>query len=266
MEREGIDPDGWLEHFIWEPQVGSTNDHARQWLETHSQVGGPLLVVADQQTAGRGRGDHRWWSPEGCLMASVGWNLAPTPRRSEDRSQWGLIVGLAAAEAIHPVVRPGVGLKWPNDLYLQGRKVAGILVESQGRGDLVIGIGINVSVDFANAPEEVRQRAISLQPYLSQPVDRREILKRFLRSLASTICQWQTDPDFLFQSWQNYCLLRGKRVRVEELHRTTEGCCLGIDPQGRLVVQPEWGEPISVLSATILPMEPLDRVAHPGIL
>jgi BirA family biotin operon repressor/biotin-[acetyl-CoA-carboxylase] ligase len=199
-------------------------------------------------------------------MASVGWNLPPKPRRPEDRSQWGLIVGLAAAEAITPVVRQAVGLKWPNDLYLQGRKLAGILVESQGRGDLVIGIGINVSVDFESAPEEVRQRAISLQPYLCQPADRCQILKRFLRSLAHTIGQWQTDPDFLFQSWQNFCLLRGKRIRVEELHRTTEGRCLGIDPQGRLVVQPDRGEPISVLSATILPMEPLDRVAHPGIL
>jgi|688.fasta_scaffold00006_9 BirA family biotin operon repressor/biotin-[acetyl-CoA-carboxylase] ligase len=266
MEREGIDPEGWLEHFIWEPEVGSTNDHARQWLEMHPQVDGPLLVVADRQTAGRGRGAHRWWSPEGCLMASVGWNLAPTPRRPEDRSQWGLIVGLAAAEAITPVVRPGVGLKWPNDLYLQGRKVAGILVESQGRGDLVIGIGVNVSVDFEKAPEEVRERAISLQPCLSQPVDRCQILERFLRCLDHTIRHWQTDPDFLFQSWQNYCLLRGKKIRVEELNRTTEGRCLGIDPHGRLMVQPDFGEPISVLSGTILPMEPLDRVALPGIL
>jgi BirA family biotin operon repressor/biotin-[acetyl-CoA-carboxylase] ligase len=199
-------------------------------------------------------------------MASIGWNLPPTPRRPENRSQWGLIVGLAAADAIHPVVRPGVGLKWPNDLYLQGRKVAGILVESQGRGDLVIGIGVNVSVDFADAPEEVRQRAISLQPYLLQPTDRCQLLGRFLGSLARTIHQWQTDPDFLFESWQNYCLLRGKQIRVEELHRTTEGRCQGIDPQGRLVVQPDRGEPISVLSATILPLEPLDRVAHPGIL
>jgi BirA family biotin operon repressor/biotin-[acetyl-CoA-carboxylase] ligase len=127
--------------------LGSTSDRALT-LAAQGEVPLPLLVVAAEQTAGRGRGSNRWWSPRGGLTFSLALEAPPTKLPPPRWPQVALATGLAVCEALEELVpRADLRLKWPNDVYLSGRKVCGILSESVPgcRDRIVIGIGINVN-------------------------------------------------------------------------------------------------------------------------
>jgi len=192
--------------------VTSTQDVARELA-----IGS--VVVADQQTEGRGRLSHRWEAPAGAALL-VSFVLEPNPLLS-------LAAGIAAAEACGQ----GVRLKWPNDLLLGGRKVGGILVEASP-SKAVCGIGINLTW----APEGAAQ--------LNQPRD------RLLERLRPAIERWTAAPagDILAR-WRELSDTIGRRVRVELPDRVVEGTAEDIDATGSLVVQ---GVPVSAGSVTVL--------------
>jgi len=177
------------------------------------------VVVADQQTEGRGRLSHRWEAPAGAALL-VSFVLEPNPLLS-------LAAGVAAAEACGQ----GVRLKWPNDLLLGGRKVGGILVEASP-SKAVCGIGINLTW----APEGAAQ--------LNQPRD------RLLERLRPAIERWSAAPagDILAR-WRELSDTIGRRVRVELPDRVVEGTAEDIDAMGSLVVE---GVPVSAGSVTVL--------------
>mgnify|MGYP001441070062 CR=1 FL=1 len=179
--------------------VTSTQDVARDL---------PLgsIVIADHQTAGRGRLDRRWEAPAGSALL-VSFVLAPNPLLS-------LAAGVAAAEACGPNVR----LKWPNDLLLEGKKLGGILVET--RGDKAIcGLGINLTW----APDGAAR--------LDQPRD--ELLAR----LRSRIATWTSSgPDAVLARWRELSATLGRRVRIEVSGKAVEGLAQDIGPRGELIV------------------------------
>ena len=179
--------------------VTSTQDVAREL-----PIGS--IVIADHQTAGRGRHERRWEAPPGtALLASF--VLAPRPLLS-------LAAGVAAAEACGPEVR----LKWPNDLLLDGRKLGGILVEATPR-KAVVGIGINV----AWAPEGAARLDVS----------RDELLER----LRARMQKWSAAGDEqVLDRWRELSATLGRRVRVDVSGRVTEGVAQEVGPQGELIV------------------------------
>ena len=136
---------------------------------------GPVLFAADRQTAGRGRGDHSWWSPDGGLFLSY----------AARRSDFGLAAGesvelsVAAASAVAQTLRPfgqkkkpfSVRVKHPNDVLLNGRKVCGILIESPAPETVIVGIGINLNRPSVPVPEELRERYVSVEEALGAPLD-----------------------------------------------------------------------------------------------
>jgi BirA family biotin operon repressor/biotin-[acetyl-CoA-carboxylase] ligase len=192
--------------------VTSTQDVAREM---------PLgsVVVADHQTAGRGRSSHSWEAPRGTALL-VSFVLPPNPLLS-------LAAGVAAAEACGR----GVRLKWPNDLLLDGRKVGGILVEASP-ARAICGIGINLTW----APEGAAQ--------LDEPRD------RLLERLRPAMERWSTAPaDQVLARWRKLSDTIGKRVRVELPDRIVEGIAHDIDSSGSLVVD---GAPVSAGSVTVL--------------
>ena len=178
------------------------------------------IVVADRQTAGRGRGDHRWEAPLGTALL-VSFVLEPSPLLS-------IAAGVAAAEACGPSVR----LKWPNDLVVDGGlKLGGILVENTG-GKAVCGIGINLQWAPAGAAR------------LDQPRD--EVIDR----LRQRIEQWTDVPDeVVLARWRQLSDTLGRRVRVEFSGQTVEGVAQDIGPSGELIVD---GEPVVAGSLTLL--------------
>jgi BirA family biotin operon repressor/biotin-[acetyl-CoA-carboxylase] ligase len=192
--------------------VTSTQDVARDM-----PIGS--VVVADHQTAGRGRLSHRWDAPPGTALL-VSFVLRPNPLLS-------LAAGVAAAEACGG----GVRLKWPNDLLLDSRKVGGILVEVSA-SKAICGIGINLT----SAPEAAAR--------LDEPRD--ELLER----LRTAVERWSSAPaDQVIARWRELSDTIGKTVRIELPGRFVEGIAEGIDPTGSLIVG---GERVSAGSVTLL--------------
>jgi BirA family biotin operon repressor/biotin-[acetyl-CoA-carboxylase] ligase len=164
------------------------------------------IVIADHQTAGRGRLDRRWEAPEGTALL-VSFVLTPQPLLS-------LAAGVAAAEACGPDVR----LKWPNDLLLDDRKLGGILIESTA-AKAVCGIGINL----AWAPPGAA--------LLNQPRD--EVFER----LRARLDVWASaSPEAVLARWRALSATLGRRVRIDVAGQITEGVAEGIGPHGELIV------------------------------
>jgi BirA family transcriptional regulator, biotin operon repressor / biotin---[acetyl-CoA-carboxylase] ligase len=219
-------------------EIGSTNDRAiERALEQTLRC--PCLILADRQTAGRGRGGNLWWSAPGALTFS----LVLEPRRvglaTEAFPQVALAAGLAACEAIEQILpQASPRLKWPNDVFLCGKKVSGILLESPraDSGRLIVGVGLNVNNSLAAAPVELRETAVSMIDVTGRPLDRTAVLIAVLERLDAWLRALAVQPREVFERWRRNCLLTGKRVCLKSGIREIEGLCRGIDESGRLLI------------------------------
>lgn len=223
----------------YQPEVGSTNDWALSLAADEDRLW-PLLVLAAQQTGGRGRGVNRWWSASGALTFSLVVDAAERGLPLERWPSLALLSGLAVCETLHQLYPPGMfGLKWPNDVYLGGRKLCGILVEAPShRGRIVVGVGINVNNSFAGAPTELRERATSLCDAAGGPFDLSEVLI----AVVERMIERMQSADLLAEDFGRYCLLTGRLVQIESGQERIVGRCLGIDAHGALLVQTESGQ------------------------
>lgn len=168
------------------PSITSTNEEAMAWALEGAPEG--AVVGADHQTAGRGRWGRTWSSAPGNLLQT---STVLRPRiRVADAGLITTCVGVACARAVEEVSGIEVGIKWPNDVNIIGKKIAGILVESHvdatGRVETAIaGVGINVNWEVADMPEEIRDRATSISAVTGARVDRLQLLASFLFALES---------------------------------------------------------------------------------
>ncbi|HET6326685.1 MAG TPA: biotin--[acetyl-CoA-carboxylase] ligase [Planctomycetaceae bacterium] len=219
-------------------EIGSTNDRAVERSE-EAALACPCLILTARQNAGRGRGSNTWWSGPGALTFS----LVLEPRRvglaTERFPQVALAAGLAVCEAIERTLpRADVGLKWPNDVFLGGKKVSGILLEKPraDSGRLIAGIGLNVNNSLAIATEELRRTATSMIDVAGQPLDRTQVLIVLLERLEVWLRTLAISEREVFERWRPYCVLTGKRVGLRAGTRDVEGLCEGIDESGRLLI------------------------------
>ena len=222
------------------------SDEQRAW---------PLLVLTAKQIGGRGRGNNQWWSADGALTFSLVVDAAQSSLPQERWPQIALTTGLAVCEALHRLYPPGVfGLKWPNDVYLAGRKLCGILVEAPShRGRVVIGVGINVNNSFANAPPALQQTATSLLDAAGAEFDLNETLIAVVRRMIADTDSLAKDSRF-GERFSRYCLLTGRNVQIETSRQRIAGRCQGIDDAGGLLLQTPAGLR-RVVSGTVLSWE-----------
>lgn len=206
----------------WVAETGSTNAD----VLTRARAGEPegLVLVADHQTAGRGRLDRRWESrPGDSLLCSL------LVRRPPAGLPPTIAMAVAAADAVAAVtagaVRPG--LKWPNDLLVGERKLAGILAQADGDA-VVIGIGLNVS--WAGPPDAALG-GTALADWVDPPPDRRALLLALLGAFERRL----GSPDLL-DAYRSRCVTLGRRVRVDLGDRTIEGVAEDVGADGHLVV------------------------------
>lgn len=270
---EHLQDAGWLQHVQWLDEIDSTNSLARRLL--NSQLPLPALLVADQQTAGRGRAARSWWSPSGCLMLSLVINSQHLPIDSLSWPQLSLVTGVAAAMAVEREVPDvSVQLKWPNDLYVHHRKLAGILVEAvpytqansnstnshakpatashaladsttgstagsiAGSMAFVIGIGMNVAVDMRQAPREIQDRACSLGQFSTVALTMEAMLVRLVEQLELELAAWQAGQVGWWHQWSERSLLTNRAIQLKlSTGQQIMGHCTGIDPAGYLLVQ-----------------------------
>ncbi len=245
---------GWLKSCRHFAEIDSTNSVARRMGTEQPELQLPALLVADRQTQGRGRGGHVWWSPNGCLMLTL---VITSEQLPSDRSSWSqlaLLAGVSAAAAVDTVCPElEVQLKWPNDLYLKGKKLGGILIESFSseralsteRTLFAIGIGLNVAMDWKSAPSEVQARATCLSQSTARTIKREEVLHELVVQLANHVDRWKEQPECWFEDWHQRCFLSGKIVSVNTLRASGQqilsGLCEGIDQDGQLLLRTENG-------------------------
>lgn len=226
----------------YHPQLDSTNNRG---LELARAGSGERwrLILAEEQTAGRGRGANRWWGSHGSLTFSL---LLPAGM-SLPQPEWprlALATGVAVCQTIECFEPQAVvGLKWPNDVFLHGRKVCGILIEgvSQPQPQLVVGIGLNVNNRLSAAPPELRETATSIFDATSREHDRSELLVVLLQHFDRCGRELSFASQALAQHWQRYCLLTDRVVHVTVSGRQIVGRCQGIDEHGALLLLTENG-------------------------
>ena len=218
--------------------VGSTMDDARR-LADDPGTALPAVVVADRQVAGRGRRGAGWWHAEGALAASIvvaGGGAGPPP------PTWSLACGVALAEALR-ALEPSVAarVRWPNDVEVSGRKLAGILVESAGRDRAVIGIGANTSGSAAEAPAALCDRVATLPDLVGRPLDRAMLLAAFLPRFSALAAALEADPEALLVGYRPLCALDGSAVTIHVGAARHTGVCRGIGRGGALVLDTPTG-------------------------
>ena len=240
--RERVNDLGGLgSTILYFPTIGSTNDVALALAAQGDRDG--AIVIADEQTAGRGRRGRAWFSPPGSgVYVSV--VLAPGRARSDPARATTLLtvtVGVALAEAIEAMTALRVDIKWPNDLVVARRKLAGILAESTGSAaapaSLVIGYGINVSATAY--PPELGDRATSLETELGRPIDRAALCAETLVSLSRRYADLLDGRfDAILDAWRDRApSSRGARVTWQGASGTQTGITAGIDDRGALLVR-----------------------------
>jgi BirA family biotin operon repressor/biotin-[acetyl-CoA-carboxylase] ligase len=216
-------------------EVSSTNDVAAQFAERGAEEG--CVVVAEAQSAGRGRHGHGWSSPAGAgLYVSV--VLRP---RTDVTRLVTIAAGVAIADGIQAATGLDASLKWPNDLYAAGRKLAGILAEAgsstSGIAHVVLGFGINVRP--AAFPPEVASRATSIEGELGRAIDRDLLLESCLARLASRYADLQDGrTGTVLDAWRLRATstLR-RRVEWDRGETPARGVAENIDEDGALLVR-----------------------------
>jgi len=234
--------------LIFQPTTTSTNDVAMQLCQEGAPHG--LLIVADYQTQGRGRRGNLWHSPspgENLLFSLI---MRPK-HESEHPSNITLAIGLALRDAVQPLLDKTVRIKWANDVLVDDKKLAGILVECQLQSGklpaFVIGIGLNVSM--RELPSPIDSVATSLSLLNARSIDRETILADILQCIDSRVRNWQSHGFESMASELRQCdALLGRQIAVDGVR----GRSLGIDDTGALMLRvDDDGTPRRLLNGTV---------------
>ncbi|HXD10660.1 MAG TPA: biotin--[acetyl-CoA-carboxylase] ligase [Anaerolineales bacterium] len=235
-------PLGAIRYF---DSTGSTNDEALAWAA--NDASDLSVVIANEQTAGRGRLDRPWFTPPSTALA-VSLILHPT---ADERPHLSRIVGLAALALANSFGMLGLApeIKWPNDILLNGRKVAGILIELVWSGEdvdcVVVGIGVNVAKGAVPTTDILRFPAISLEHVLGEAPDREKLLHDILASFISLRPHMRSDS--FIKSWEKSLAYYDRQVQVEMGDQgSITGKVMGLDTDGSLKLNDENGNTIPV--------------------
>lgn len=228
---------GWQVEY--HARLDSTNRHASVQGDVYSS---PAVVIAQTQTAGKGRGKNQWWSSTGALTFSIvirpqDWNIP-----ASEQTLLSLLTASAIRQVLcdhHQIPATQLQLKWPNDLYLRERKVCGILLEQSVKAAqvLVIGIGLNVNNSWSQAPQDLQSKGIALCDVTGEPLSREQILIDLLLYFEQLLASAELRDKLLKTSWSKAHLLDGKIVTLEQSGEITAGRCEGIDDDGALLIR-----------------------------
>ena len=217
---------------IYYPSLTSTMEVARREAQQGAAEG--TVIVADEQTAGRGRLKRAWLSPKGSISLSV--ILYPSLAHL---SSLIMLASLAVVHSIEAVTGLKPQIKWPNDVLINGRKVCGILIESDVRGDIVkysiIGIGVNVNLRLADYPE-IQAIATSVSEELGRKESRLSMVRSLLVEIERLYLSLSTGGS-VYEEWRDSLVTLGKRVRVRSGETTYEGVAESVAGDGNLLLR-----------------------------
>jgi BirA family biotin operon repressor/biotin-[acetyl-CoA-carboxylase] ligase len=243
-------------NFHYFAELDSTNTYARQLAENGAREG--EIVIAEAQTQGRGRLGRRWQSPP---FANLYFSVILRPQLLPAYApQITLTAAVALAETVASFIAQPAVIKWPNDILVDGKKLAGILTEASCDAArvhyVIVGIGVNLNYRVAAMPEEIRAHATSIAELTGKSVQRESFLRRLIQGLDR--CYGELEESgfaLLAPRWEAYFGLRGKQVRVELLDQIVTGRAIGIDQDGALLIEDGQGARHRVLAGDVIPVE-----------
>lgn len=224
-------------------KVDSTNEEALKLAANGAQEGD--VVITDQQTSGKGRSGRHWFSPpdRNIYMSLI---LRP-PCSPQEAVKLTTVAGVAIAKTLRNITGKKIDVKWPNDIWANGKKLGGILTEARTQGGkdvtVILGIGIDVNIAGDEFPEELRRVATSLKELTGESLDRNEVIASLLQALEDwydKFCAGQWKDIVEWSDQEN--VLKNKRVRITTGGREFTGRANGLDEDGYLVVTSDEGE------------------------
>ncbi|MBB1452042.1 bifunctional biotin--[acetyl-CoA-carboxylase] ligase/biotin operon repressor BirA [Pseudoalteromonas sp. SG43-1] len=220
------------------PIIDSTNSELMRRIQAKTTLESGTVIVAEMQQAGRGRRGRVWQSPFGAnLYYSYFWRLDDGLQAAMGVS---IAVGLAVYDAIKALYQVEVELKWPNDIYINKQKLAGVLVEldgqPQGPCQLVIGIGINLQMPESFS-QHIDQAWTDLNQH-TQKLDKNQLVASLTHHLEQRLAQYcQTGLQAMYEQWNSLNAFAGEYVELNTGHRSWRGICEGIDAQGGIRIR-----------------------------
>ena len=233
-------------------EIDSTNETAKEFASKGAKEG--FAVVADSQTKGKGRLGRRWDSPAGVnIYTSI--ILCPD-MPPVCAPQLTLTAAVAVAETITEYLGRPPEVKWPNDILINSKKIAGILTEMNSEMDrinfVVIGIGVNMNMSKKMLPDELRLIATSLKEEAGEEISRIDFIQTLYLNMEKWYKKYLKDGfEPVRNAWKGYFRMEGKMVKVKEMDRVIEGAALGIDEDGALILREKGGNILRVTSGDV---------------
>jgi BirA family biotin operon repressor/biotin-[acetyl-CoA-carboxylase] ligase len=257
-------------------QIDSTNREASVW----ASQGAPdlALVIANEQTAGKGRHRRSWFTPPDSALAfslvlhQTKHEITQMDSSTSDENlavRWTALGALAVCQALQEKYALKAEIKWPNDVLIWQRKAAGVLVEAHWNADqlraLILGIGINIAPLSAPPDELVSFPATCVEAAVGHPIQRFELLQAVIRNILA----WRErlyEPVFI-QTWESYLAFKGDRVVILESsptqHTAQTGLLIGLDEHGRLRIRTSENEELRLVTGE-LTIRPLGKISNTG--
>jgi len=236
--QTGLRTKGFAKHIVFLHRVNSTNDVAKQLAEYGAKEG--TVVIAETQTAGRGRLGRKWSSPEGGLYFSI--ILRPRASASE-AVKLVFVAGLVVAEVLKGAYQLCVETKWPNDVLVNQKKICGILSEMNVKDKkvnfVVVGVGINVNIHVSTGfPASLKETATSIKDELGRNVSLEELFRALLEEFESTYTSFAREGfTQMLDKWKKYAGFLGREVEVKSGTERLHGVALDVRNDGSLVLK-----------------------------
>lgn len=233
----GTDSPFLIEHF---EEIGSTSQYLCRNADKYSEF---QVITADSQSAGRGRHNRQWESPG---RLGLWFSILLRPELPPAKLQLAsLFSATVLAETLQILLGENalfrIGVKWPNDLLLKDRKIAGILLNSSLQGDrldyLVVGIGINLLQDISDFPQGLQQKAASIYQVAGVKLQREKVLGHFLKNFMRQYSHFQNKPDRVIRPFLERALYLGKAISLDDQGIRRHGIFTGITAEGHLILE-----------------------------
>ena len=238
LPYEFADVEQRIRHF---PEIGSTMDMARELAKKGAENG--TIVIAECQTAGRGRLSREWLSPEGGIYCTIILRPRVGPAYAP---RINLMVAIAVVATIRRLFRVKAQLKWPNDVLIEGKKVCGILAEMDAEMDIVNFVNVGVGINANNSVARFEKTATSLKQVLGREISRKVLLRALVAEIEHR--QPLLMSSGLLKQWKRLSVTLNKEVRVTSLGEDVEGQAIDIDATGALILKARDGSLRTVLA------------------
>jgi len=232
--RYNLDTEIFGKKIYYFENITSTQDIA--FRLSYKEEG--TLIIAENQTKGRGRWGRGWFS---FPYKGLYFSLIFKPQDSFKLSLLSLLLSVSVAEATEEIFKIKIGIKWPNDLILKNKKLAGVLTEVCREKESVIVVG-GVGVNVNNEKQELPPSGISLKEFFGKKINRLELLKEILRKIERNYVLFKEKKSHILEKWHKYNITLGKKVEVILNNQKIEGIASALDEFGHLLIRKDNGE------------------------